>query len=240
VSVRRVQLQKSAGSILASNKLLRSAPKRVAVGVNRGLAGAASGTQVSGTTSANRSWRSAFIQVKGEGPAKAQDDVRASSSGRRMNAERRCGGRGTGAIRATGSYEGSLSVEGISGCHEPSPFTRRWSRRPWRLPHAGKRQCCAQGQQKLKDREGAPTFRGRGRGDRDVRGSIGSRRRGKTTPTLIHRARREAARETRQQEGSACLATIRRSVPECREALGPPVIRTEPKTLWGVHAVKVA
>jgi len=32
------QLQKSAGSILAPNKLLRSAPKRVAVGVNGGLA----------------------------------------------------------------------------------------------------------------------------------------------------------------------------------------------------------
>jgi hypothetical protein len=134
-----VQLQKSTSSILASNKLARSAPKRVAVRVNGGLVGVASGTQVSGTTSANRSWRSAFIQVNGEGPAKAQDDVRASSSGRRMNVERRYGGRGTGAIRATGSYEGSLSVEGISGCHEPSPFTRRWSRRPRRLPHAEKR-----------------------------------------------------------------------------------------------------
>jgi hypothetical protein len=77
-------LQKSAGSILASNKLARSAPKRVAVRVNGGLAGVASGTQVSGTTSANRSWRSAFIQVNGEGPAKTQDDVRASSSGRRI------------------------------------------------------------------------------------------------------------------------------------------------------------
>jgi len=81
-----VQLQKSAGRIPASNKLVRSAPKRVAVRVNGGLVGVASGTQVSGTTSANRSWRSAFIQVKGEGPAKTQDDVRASSSGRRMNA----------------------------------------------------------------------------------------------------------------------------------------------------------
>jgi hypothetical protein len=42
-SVRRMQLQKSAGSILASNKLARSAPKRVAVRVNGGLGGAASG-----------------------------------------------------------------------------------------------------------------------------------------------------------------------------------------------------
>jgi len=37
VSVRRKQLQKSAGSILVSNKLARSAPKRVAVRVNGGL-----------------------------------------------------------------------------------------------------------------------------------------------------------------------------------------------------------
>jgi hypothetical protein len=34
-----VQLQKSAGRILASNKLVRSARKRVAVRVNGGLAG---------------------------------------------------------------------------------------------------------------------------------------------------------------------------------------------------------
>jgi hypothetical protein len=50
-SVRRKQLQKSAGSIKASNKLVRSAPKSVAVGVNGGLGGAASGTKVSETTS---------------------------------------------------------------------------------------------------------------------------------------------------------------------------------------------
>lgn len=36
-----MQLQKSAGSILASNKLARSAPKRVAVRVNGGLGGSA-------------------------------------------------------------------------------------------------------------------------------------------------------------------------------------------------------
>lgn len=39
-----MQLQKSAGSVLASNKLARSAPKRVAVRVNGGLGGAESGT----------------------------------------------------------------------------------------------------------------------------------------------------------------------------------------------------
>jgi len=53
-SVRRKQLQKSAGSILASNKLVRSAPKSVAVRVNGGLGGAASGTKVSETVSIER------------------------------------------------------------------------------------------------------------------------------------------------------------------------------------------
>ena len=46
-----MQLQKSAGSILASNKLARSAPKRVAVRVNGGLGGAASGKKLSATAS---------------------------------------------------------------------------------------------------------------------------------------------------------------------------------------------
>jgi hypothetical protein len=42
---------KSSGSILASNKPVRSAPKRVAVRVNGGLGGAATGTKVSETVS---------------------------------------------------------------------------------------------------------------------------------------------------------------------------------------------
>jgi pseudouridine-5'-phosphate glycosidase len=46
-----MQLQKSAGSVLASNKLARSAPKRVAVRVNGGLGGAVTGTEVSASTS---------------------------------------------------------------------------------------------------------------------------------------------------------------------------------------------
>jgi len=45
---------------------------------------------------------------------------------------RRCGGRGTGAVRATGSYEGSLSMEGIPDHHEASAFTRRRQRWSWR------------------------------------------------------------------------------------------------------------
>jgi len=52
--VRRMQLQKSTSSILASNKLVRSAPKRVAVRVNGGLGGTASGEKSSGTVSIER------------------------------------------------------------------------------------------------------------------------------------------------------------------------------------------
>jgi len=57
VSVRRVSLQKSAGSILAPNKLARSAPKRVAVRVNGGLAG-----EVRGELTRKRRLPSHFIR----------------------------------------------------------------------------------------------------------------------------------------------------------------------------------
>jgi len=46
-----MQLQKSTGRILASNKLARSAPKRVGVRVNGGLGGAAPDKKLSATAS---------------------------------------------------------------------------------------------------------------------------------------------------------------------------------------------
>jgi hypothetical protein len=55
---------------------------------------------------------------------KTQGDVRASSSGRHI-AKKRCGGRGTGAVTATGSYEGSLTMEGASDHLQRSVFTGR-------------------------------------------------------------------------------------------------------------------
>jgi len=86
------QLQKSAGRILAPNKLVRSAPKRVAVGVNGGLARHGHRRESVGEgAERNDRWRvglHAFLE-KREGPVETQDDVRASFSGRHI-AERRC------------------------------------------------------------------------------------------------------------------------------------------------------
>jgi ribosomal protein S30 len=148
--------------------------------------------------------------------------VRTSFSGRHI-AARWWGGRGTGAVMATGSYEGSLSVEGTSGCHEPFSFTRRWSRRPWRLPHAGKRQRSQE--PKLKDaRRRSDIPRKRKRRQRCQRldrftGAVGRQR---PRSELTHG--RKAGRQAKRQDGSACPVSIRRSVLECRETLGPPVI----------------
>jgi hypothetical protein len=65
--------------------------------------------------------------------------VRTPFTGRTFarKAERRSRDRGSRVTPAlaTGSYEGSLSMEGIPDSHEPSFFTVRWSRRSWRLPH---------------------------------------------------------------------------------------------------------
>jgi hypothetical protein len=87
VSVRRVSLQKSAGSILAPNKLVRSAPKRVAVRVNGGLARHGHRREsVGGSVERTGDWRvglHAFLE-KREGPAETQDDVRTSFSGRHI------------------------------------------------------------------------------------------------------------------------------------------------------------
>jgi hypothetical protein len=60
----------------------------------------------------------------------------------------------------------------------------------------------------------------------------------------------QEVRESSRPHGNACRAVIRRSVLECRETLGTPVRRTEPKTPpaaqaaasqeGGIHAVKTA
>jgi hypothetical protein len=49
-----------------------------------------------------------------------------------LSSRKRCGGRGTGAVRATGSYEGPLPMEGIPDHHEATVFTSRRSGWSWR------------------------------------------------------------------------------------------------------------
>jgi len=84
------------------------------------------------------STRRSLAAQDGRRSAEAQGGVRTSSTGRSFarKAERRSRDRGNRvkAVLATGSYEGSLTMEGIPGSHEPSFFTVRWSRRSWRLP----------------------------------------------------------------------------------------------------------
>jgi len=74
----------------------------------------------------------------GRRSVETQGGVRTPFTGRNFarKAERRSRDRGSRvkAVFATGSYEGSLTMEGIPGSHEPSFFTVRWSRRSWRLP----------------------------------------------------------------------------------------------------------
>jgi len=80
-----MQLQKSAGSILVPNTLARSAPKRVAVRVNGGLGGTATGTRVSETVSLETmTGASDCAEVNGTGPAETQGGVRTPFNGRRI------------------------------------------------------------------------------------------------------------------------------------------------------------
>jgi len=79
--------------------------------------------------------RSGAPDKNGSEPAETQGDVRASFSGLRGWVERPRGGRGTGAVKATGSYEGSLPREGILGCSEMPIVTGRCGRQSWSLSH---------------------------------------------------------------------------------------------------------
>jgi hypothetical protein len=138
----------------------------------------------------NDAWCLGLRRLNGAGSGKTQNGVRTSLSvaaGTGMpKGASPCTRRGTGAVMATGSYEGSSAVEGTSGRHEPSAFTSRWSRRPWRLLHAGNDRERLIRARATEDRAKAlSTFRGRGGCDRGVRGMIDSRRRGKKTPTLL-------------------------------------------------------
>jgi len=95
--------------------------------------------------------------------------------------------RGRGASSATGSYGGSLTVEGTSDRHEPVPVTGGGSRRSRRLSHVGASDGAQRRSERSRRRSG---LRARSRGDRGVRGTIAREHGGKTTPTLARRGRR--------------------------------------------------
>jgi hypothetical protein len=119
---------------LASNKLGKRAPKRAAGSSERGPS---SERRPVGETTGWRAERNEKSRVgltgkHGRGPAR-DPGWREIVIQRSSHRQKRWGGRGAGAVMATGSYEGSLSMEGIPDHHEASFFTERrprWSRRP--------------------------------------------------------------------------------------------------------------
>jgi hypothetical protein len=140
-------------------------------------------------------------------------------------------GRGTGAVKATGSYEGSLMAEGTSGRHEPPSFTSGWSRRPRRLPHARNRRRLTLARAEVEGpRRRDPLRRKRQEATGVSEARSHRSHRGNNTPTLDT----PTARSTEQTEGLLgtwqCATSIdppKRQ--ECRETLLSPVRFCRPK-----------
>jgi hypothetical protein len=113
-----------------------------------------------------------------------------------------CVSRGTRVVRTTGSYEESLSMEGIPDHHEASAFTsgrQRWSRQfshpPTRTDQPkGGRMVKLQLPRRRERREGEPKETATG-----VSEARSHQRRGKKTPTLVTLS---IGRETKEHEFS--------------------------------------
>jgi len=158
--------------------------------------------------------------------------VRAPFSGRSVSADeaaRRSRDRGR---KSTGSYEGSLAMEGIPDHHEPSAFTSRRSRWSRRLSHtpgnAGESR--AHREWKRERRQGCQRLdRTRAPWEENAHARCNGR---PTTP----RARGHVTREEKNRVSS----TVRRSVSSAVKALGPPVKPLGAQTPGGAHAVKAA
>lgn len=121
-----VTLQKSVGGIgsriRSSNALQKERQGRVNRDLARGTRlrvepgpGPAGEKSVAG--------RAPSLVTRGTYGTQAQGDGRSSSSGR-VGIVRCRGGRGTGDTKSTGTYEGSLPMEGILDRNEARPFTR--------------------------------------------------------------------------------------------------------------------
>jgi hypothetical protein len=121
---------------LASNKLGKRAPKRAAGSSERGPSAErrSAGETVGRRVARKVQSRVGLTARDGRGPAQ-DPGWREIVIQRSSHRQKRCGGRGTGAVKATGSYEGSLPMEGIPDHHEASAFTRRRQRWSWRSPH---------------------------------------------------------------------------------------------------------
>jgi len=131
--------------------------------------------------------------------------------------QKRCGSRGTGAVKATGSYEGSLSIEGIPDHHEASAFTRRRSRWSWRSPHFPTRAKPPKRRTHGQVAAGAKAAEAEGeRGSRQGCQRLDRiEHRGKKTPTLVSPGREAVELELRVRRRSAEAVTdvVKRPVP---------------------------
>jgi len=140
---------------------------------------------------------------------------------------------------ATGSYEESLSMEGIPDHHEVLSFTRghpRWSRRSSHPPTRtnqpkGGRTVKLQLARRCERREGEPEKIATG-----VSEARSRQRRGKKTPTLV------IPRSVARPESTSSVFDVdppKRSTDVVKRPV-PRSCRTEPKTPWDVRAAKVA
>jgi hypothetical protein len=147
---------------------------------------------------------------------------------------KRCGGRGTGAVKATGSYEGSLPAEGIPDQHEASTFTSR--RRRWSRCSAPPFDPYEPFQRRTHGEEAASTKVDEARGeraghDRGVRGSVAIDAVGRKRP-------RSSSRPKSQEHGNRVDWMARRSGLGRRETSGPPKCCAEPYSPRGLPVAK--
>lgn len=161
--------------------------------------------------------------------------MRASCSGHCVSADEAARWSRDRGRKSTGSYEGSLTMEGIPDHHEPQVFTggrSRWSRRLLHIrtkPTAGEGR--ARGEWKRERRQGCQRL-GRSRAPWEENAHARSRSR----PTTCEA--RGQGHTTRIQ--NVVSSTIRRSESSAVKALGPPVKPSGAQTPGGAHAVKAA
>jgi len=194
-------LQKSVGDgwprISSANALQkeRSGSSERGPSSERGSAGETAGSHIERKCAS----RVGLTAKDGRGPAQ-DPGWREIVIQRFSDRQKRCGGRGTGAVKATGSYEGSLPMEGIPDHHEASAFTRRRQRWSWQFPHPPTR---TKPSKKKDVRPGCSTGEStvRREGETEIATGVSEARshqhRGKKTPTLVSPGREAVELESR-------------------------------------------